>query len=105
MFIAEGRNERIKPNIVSSLQIMGGIYLLYTMIGFVALWISGMGVFDAINHAMTAIATGGMSTKNASIMAFNGLGIRITLIVLMILGNISFFHHYQLYSDLTIEHC
>lgn len=96
MFIAEGRNDHIKPNIISSLQIMGGIYLLYTAIGFIALWISGMGIFDALNHAMTAIATGGMSTKNASIMAFQGLGIRITLIVMMIFGNISFYHHYHL---------
>lgn len=93
---AEGRNDRIKPNIINSLRIMGGIYVAYTMIGMLSLWLAGMGLFDAVNHAMTAIATGGMSTKNASIMAFEGLGIRITLIIMMILGNISFFHHYHL---------
>lgn len=96
LFIAEGRNDRIKPNIINSFQIMSSIYFLYTLIGLVALWIFGMSFFEAMNHSMTAIATGGMSTKNASIAAFPALGIQITLIVMMILGNISFYHHHHL---------
>jgi len=96
LFIAEGRNDRIKPNIINSFQIMSGIYVLYTLLGLVALWIFGMSFFEAINHSMTAIATGGMSTKNASIAAFPALGVQVTLLVMMILGNISFYHHYHL---------
>ncbi|MEM9234902.1 MAG: TrkH family potassium uptake protein, partial [Pseudomonadota bacterium] len=42
------------------------LYVGLTAICFAAYWLCGMTGFDAINHAMTTIATGGFSTKDAS---------------------------------------
>ncbi|WP_306252554.1 TrkH family potassium uptake protein [Parvularcula sp. IMCC14364] len=42
------------------------IYLVFTALCFFAYWLMGMNAFDAINHAMTTIATGGFSTHDDS---------------------------------------
>jgi trk system potassium uptake protein TrkH len=55
-----------------------------------------MPLFDAINHSISAVATGGFSVKAGSIGAYQSLPIEITTIVLMILGGTNFFVHYIL---------
>ena len=42
---------------------------------FLCLCWAGMGKFDALNHAMATIATGGLSTKNASIGYFDSVAL------------------------------
>ncbi len=93
---AEGRSDNLVPNIARSVSIIIRIYLLYTLIGTVALRIAGMGWFDALNHTMTALATGGFSTKNGSVGDFNSLAVEIIIMVLMFLGATSFAVHYSL---------
>ena len=53
------------------------------------LWAAQMAPFDAINHAMTSIATGGFSTRDASIGAYPPL-IQWILFVAMIIGSLPF---------------
>lgn len=50
----------------------------------------GMGTFDAVNHAMATIATGGFSTRDASFGAFDSLMILWTGTVFMIIGGMPF---------------
>ncbi len=67
------------------------IILIYVSLGVlctVCLYLSGMSWFDAVNHAMTSVATGGFSTKNASIGSFDSLQIEVVLSIFMILGAI-----------------
>lgn len=67
------------------------IMLVYTLLlaaCAVCLYVAGMGWFDAVNHAMATIATGGLSTKNASIGFFNSLGIETVIAIFMILGSL-----------------
>ena len=54
-----------------------------------------MGGFDAVNHAMSTIATGGFSTKNASIAGFDNLYIEIVIILFMYLSGINFTLQYR----------
>ena len=61
------------------------VYVGLTLITTLSLKMAGMRWFDAINHAMSACATGGFSTKNASIGAFNSPLIEAILIVAMFL--------------------
>ena len=51
---------------------------------------AGMSFFDAVNHSFSTIATGGFSTKNASIMHFDSPVIDIIIIVFMILASMHF---------------
>jgi trk system potassium uptake protein TrkH len=57
--------------------------------------VAGMGPFDAINHAMTTIATGGFSTRNASIGAFESDAIEVVAIIFMIVGGINFAFYWR----------
>ena len=66
------------------------VYIGLTLITMVLYMIAGMDVFDAVNHAMSTVATGGFSTKNASIGAFNSRWIDVIAIVFMTLSSMHF---------------
>lgn len=66
------------------------VYLILTFVCFIGLLGLGMPMFDSICHSMTALSTGGFSTRNASIGYYNHLGIEIWLSIFMLLGSIGF---------------
>ena len=82
--------EKLRPRIVDTAKILWGIYVLLTAVLFCILWLCDMSWFDAICHAMTTIASGGFSTKNASIAAFNSPLIEYVLCIFMILTGINY---------------
>ena len=98
LYSAEGRIDNILPNIKQSAKTMMIIYITYAIFGFFALWIVGMHPFEAFNHSLTALATGGFSTRNGSIGEFNNLRIEIVTIILMFLGATGFGIHYTLWK-------
>jgi trk system potassium uptake protein TrkH len=61
------RSDKIFPRAVQMGRWIGSTYLLLTLLCAIALKLAGMSWFDACNHAMSTIATGGFSTKDASI--------------------------------------
>ena len=65
-------------------------YLALTLVWATALWLAGMGKFDAVCHAMTTIATGGFSTSDGSIGNFNKAAIDWVVIVGMLVGSMPF---------------
>ena len=77
-------------------QLAGGIGIVYaslTAFWAIMLSIAGMSNFDAIAHAMTTIATGGYSTRTASIAAFDSVAIEWIVITGMIVGSLPFAHY------------
>ncbi|MBQ7222589.1 MAG: TrkH family potassium uptake protein [Bacteroidales bacterium] len=72
------------------IKVILSVYLGLTALLFVLLFIAGMSPFDAINHALSIVSTGGFSTKNASIGAFNSPLIEVISMAFMILGSIHF---------------
>ena len=82
----EGFAARMHDTALRLWQIYLGLSLV-CFLGFVAL---GMDVFDAVCHAFTTVATGGFSTRNASIAAFGSAAIEWWTILFMLLGAISF---------------
>jgi trk system potassium uptake protein TrkH len=71
-------------------QILALVYVSLTLAETIALSLLGMSFFDALNHSFATIATGGFSTKNLSIAAFDNLWIEITIMVFMVLSGIHF---------------
>lgn len=71
------------------------IYLILTAICAGAYWIAGMSGFDAVNHAMTTVATGGYSTQDQSIKAFGSVWVESIATVFMILGSLPFLLYLQ----------
>ncbi len=72
------------------LKIVLSVYLSLTFLETILLIFCGMGVFDAVTHSFSTIATGGFSTKNSSIAYFNSPAIELVIIVFMILSGIHF---------------
>jgi trk system potassium uptake protein TrkH len=87
--------ERLTPRIVDTAKIIGAIYLTLSAGATLAYGLAGMGVFDAINHAMTTIATGGYSTRTASIAAFDSLPIELVAIGFMVLSGVNFAFYWR----------
>ncbi len=98
LYQAEGRVDNIVPNIRYSARIIMLVYMAYAGVGTIALKIAGMNFFDALNHSLTALATGGFSTKNNSIGFFNNVGIEIVTMILMWLGATGFGIHYAFWQ-------
>ena len=63
--------DKLHPRITDTAKRLWLIYVSYTFIETICLQIAGMSFFDAINHSMSNIASGGFSTKNASLGHWN----------------------------------
>lgn len=108
LYESEARSERIHPSIVSTVRTIWWIFLLFTFLSICLLWLAGMPIWDAINHAMTGLATGGFSITDDSIATYDSAVIDFALFPVMILGSIAFPIHYlilqgdlkNLYTDL-----
>ena len=83
-------SEKILPR---ATQIAGSISLLYLGLTLACVFgylVAGMGIFDAVAHAMTTIATGGFSTYDSSMGKFDDPTIEFVAVVFMILGSLPF---------------
>ena len=108
LYESEARSEKIHPSILSTVRTIWWIFLLFTFFSILLLWLAGMPMWHAINHAMTGLATGGFSVTDNSIGTYDSVAIDFALIPVMILGSIAFPIHYlvlrgdlsNLYEDL-----
>ena len=71
-------------------RVMVSVYICLTIAETLCLWAAGMTFFDAVNHAFSTVATGGFSTKNASVMQFDSAAIDIIITVFMALSSLHF---------------
>ncbi len=66
------------------------VYVTFSVVAVVTYWLSGMSLFDAFNHGLTSIATGGFSTSDMSMGKFDDL-ILLEASFFMMLGSLPFF--------------
>ncbi|MCS5563922.1 MAG: TrkH family potassium uptake protein [Oleiphilaceae bacterium] len=66
------------------------VYIVFSVVAVLTYWVSGMTLFDAFNHGLTSIATGGFSTSDMSMGKFSDL-ILMEATLFMILGSLPFF--------------
>ncbi|MGC9444821.1 MAG: TrkH family potassium uptake protein [Candidatus Methanospirareceae archaeon] len=96
LYRAEAREEKIRPSIISTVRVIWWIYLLLTAMGIVIFYFAGMSLWEAINHAMTALGTGGFSITEHSMAFYDSPLIELAIIPMMILGAIPFLIHYKM---------
>jgi trk system potassium uptake protein TrkH len=73
-----------------AIQVLVIVYVGLTLAETVLLSVSGMSVFDAVCHSFATIATGGFSTRNLSVAAYNSPLIEAIITVFMILSGMHF---------------
>ena len=108
LYVSEGHSDQLVANMAKSAKLIFGIYLFYAILGFFSLIMAGMPMFDAACHAMSAISGGGFSCRDANVGYYrihdgefldgwvrpvNSLAIEIIILVLVVLGALSFVLH------------
>ncbi|GKZ12915.1 potassium transporter TrkG [Haladaptatus sp. T7] len=109
LYRAEAREERIHPSIIHTVQTVWRIFLLYTVLSVAALFVAivvakpHLPLFDAfwqaLNHAMTGLSTGGFSVTDNSIQSYHSPLVEAVLLPIMALGAIAFPIHYVMLHD------
>jgi trk system potassium uptake protein TrkH len=101
LYRSEGREQKIRPSIVSTVRTIWWIFLLYTIIGIILIYVvgilagDGVGIWESVNHCMTGLSTGGFSVTDNS-LAHYSVAVRLVMIFLMVFGAIAFAAHYDL---------
>jgi trk system potassium uptake protein TrkH len=94
--------EKLKPRILDMAKSLWYIYAGLTMVLIILLFISRMSFFDAVCHGLTTMATGGFSTKTASVAHFRDTYADVIITVFMFLAGINFsLHFYALRGNVS----
>ena len=102
LFTAEApgiSGDKLHPRITDTAKRLWLIYVGYTLLETVLLKLAGMSFFDAINHALSTLSTGGFSTKNLSVAYWNANPwIEYIIIVFMFLAGTNFVMSYLAFT-------
>jgi trk system potassium uptake protein TrkH len=93
LFLAEAPGitaDKIQPRIQDTAKRLWFLYIGLTVLEMIVLYLAGMSFFDAINHSLTTMSTGGFSTKQASIAFYESPLIEYIITLFMFLGGTSF---------------
>lgn len=82
--------EKVMPRSHMAAKYLLLIYIALTLLGCIAFWAAGMTPFEAINHSMAAISTGGFSTSDASLANWQQPAVHWVAVLFMILGSMPF---------------
>ena len=81
--------DKLHPRIMHTVKRVWFLYLFFTLLETLLLYLGDMDLYDALSHSMTTISTGGFSTHNASISAFSGYS-QIVVCAFMVLAGCNF---------------
>ena len=93
------KSEKLKPRITETALSLWKLYMAFSAALFLALRWAGMNSFEAACHTFSTLATGGFSTRTASVGGFESPLIEYIIIFFMILAGISFVQHYRLWVE------
>ncbi|MBD3345570.1 MAG: TrkH family potassium uptake protein [Chitinivibrionales bacterium] len=89
-------SERLSPRLRWTATILWGVYALLTLAETLLLWLGGMSIFESFCHSFGTMATGGFSTRNTSISAYNSAYIDWVIIIFMFFAGMNFILHYRI---------
>ena len=87
--------DRLQPRITETAKELWKVYLVFTGAEVLLLHVGGMDLFDSFCHTFGTLATGGFSTKNASIGYYNNTYFDVVITIFMLLSGLNFALHYQ----------
>ena len=87
--------DKLSPRVTQTAKILWGVYILISALETILLMLGGMNLFEALCHTFGTMATGGFSTKNASIGHYNSAYIEYVIIFFMLAAGTNFSLHYR----------
>ncbi|KUG18965.1 potassium uptake protein trkh [hydrocarbon metagenome] len=103
LYRSEGRTEAFMPSVVATGIEMWKIYMVLTAGGIGLILLSGIGVWDSVNIALVAIATGGFSVRAEGIAFYNSQLLELLIIPVMIAGALPFKIYYYMYRNRRVS--
>ncbi len=103
LYRSEGRSETFMPSVVATGIQMWKVYLVLTAAGIGLILVSGVPLWDAVNIALVAIATGGFSVHTEGILFYNNPLLEILIIPVMIAGALPFKLYYLMYHRRNVR--
>jgi len=97
LYRSEGRSEALMPSVVATGIEMWKIYVVLTIASIGLILLSGVPVWDAVNIALAAIATGGFSVHAEGIPFYNNTLLELLIVPVMIAGALPFKVYYLIY--------
>ncbi len=97
LYKSEAREEKMHPSILSTVKSIWWIFIIYTMLGISLFYITGMPLWESINHCMTGLSTGGFSITDES-MTYYGFWTQAAIMIMMVIGAIAFAAHHNLFK-------
>src|SRR5215217_7740318 len=94
---------RLTPRIADTAKALLVIYLVISLAETIALMVVGMSLYDAVVHTFTTVATGGFSTKTASIGFYDSLAVEAVIVFFMVASGVSFSLYYLLYTRRRLD--
>ena len=106
MYVGEGKEERLLPNVIETSRTIWAISLIYLVLGSTALWITGLfqglSVITALFHGlwlfMGAWSTGGFAPQSQNLLYYHSLTIELITLSVFILGSLNFALHYAIWT-------
>jgi len=105
MYVGEGRDEKLLPNVINTARFIWLISIIYLIIGTIGLGITGISIglkpvnafFHGVCIFMAGFDTAGFSPQSQNILYYHSLVFEVVTIVIMIAGSLNFNFHYQLW--------
>ncbi|WAI00466.1 TrkH family potassium uptake protein [Methanogenium organophilum] len=89
----------LRPGVTATAKLLVQIYCLLTVVSFLILVAGGMPAFDAVCHALSAVSTGGFSTRADSAAGFAGLTIPFLITISCLMGAFNFSLYPRIIKD------
>lgn len=105
MYISEGRDERILPNVIHTARFIWVVSMVYLILGTAALSLvqvfegiaPGSALFQGVCLFMAAFDTGGFAPKSQNILYYHSVTLELITIIIMVLGALNFNMHYAIW--------
>lgn len=88
--------EGLKPKIKQTAAALWWIYVCFTIVEAIILWLLGMTVHEALTHAFATMATGGFSTRNGSVGEFDSAAIDLVISLFMVAAGVNFGLYFEM---------
>ena len=82
--------DKLKPRLKDTAQILWWVYIFFTVLEIVLLYFAGMTLYDSTVHTFPTLATGGFSSKNLSIAAYDNVRVELIILIFMFIGGANF---------------
>ncbi len=87
--------DKLTPRITETAKILWAVYFALTVAETILLMFGGMDLFDALCHTFGTMATGGFSTRNTSVGAYDSAYIEYVIILFMLIAGANFSLHFH----------